>query len=255
MKERFVDIETTDGRMKTFVTHPEQGGPYPAVIIYMDIWGVRDELYDIARRVGTVGYYCMVPDFYYRQGRILNQFHDHEGRMISLHRLDQAREKQVRAPRGKLSGAMVMDDTAALLDFIDGDEPVRPGPLGAIGYCMGGLFVLAAAGHFPARFRASVSLHGTRLISDQADSPHLLAQKFQGELYCGFGELDHLSPPSMAGELEALLKPCAVEFHFEMHTGAEHGYALPDRDIHDRQAAARDWELIFAMFRRQLGTA
>ena len=52
MEERFVDIETRDGRMKTFVTHPEQGGPYPAVIVYMDLWGVRDELYDIARRVG-----------------------------------------------------------------------------------------------------------------------------------------------------------------------------------------------------------
>ena len=241
--------------MKTFITHPEQGGPCPAIIVYMDLWGVRDDLYEIARRVGTVGYYCMVPDLYYRQGTILNQFHDDDGRMISLHRLDGEREKQVRAPRAKLSGAMVMDDTAALLDFIDGTEPVRPGPLGAIGYCMGGWFVLAAAGHFPERFRASASLHGTRLISDQADSPHLLAQNFRGEMYCGFGELDHLSPPSMAAELDALLKPCEVAYSHEVHQGAEHGYALPDRDIYDRHAAARDWELIFAMFRRQLGTA
>jgi hypothetical protein len=28
---------------------------------------------------------------------------------------------------------------------------------------------------------------------------------------------------------------------------------LPDRDVYDRQAANRDWEYIFAMFRRQLG--
>ena len=39
---------------------------------------------------------------------------------------------------------------------------------------------------------------------------------------------------------------------YEVHPGAEHGYALPDRDIHDQRAANRDWELIFAMFRRQL---
>jgi hypothetical protein len=31
-----------------------------------------------------------------------------------------------------------------------------------------------------------------------------------------------------------------------------HGYALPDRDLHDKRAANRDWELIFAMFRSQL---
>jgi len=38
----------------------------------------------------------------------------------------------------------------------------------------------------------------------------------------------------------------------EVHRGAEHGYALPDRDVFDKQSANRDWEIIFAMFRRQL---
>jgi carboxymethylenebutenolidase len=66
MQEQFVEIKTGEGVMEAFVTRPEENGPFPAVIIYMDIWGVREELYDIARRVGTVGYYCMVPDFYYR---------------------------------------------------------------------------------------------------------------------------------------------------------------------------------------------
>ena len=69
MQEQFVEIKTDEGVMEAFVTHPEENGPFPTVIIYMDIWGVREELYDIARRVGTVGYYCMVPDFYYRNGK------------------------------------------------------------------------------------------------------------------------------------------------------------------------------------------
>ena len=37
-----------------------------------------------------------------------------------------------------------------------------------------------------------------------------------------------------------------------IHKGAVHGYALPDRDIFDKHAAERDWELIFAMFHRQI---
>ena len=238
--------------METFVTHPEEGGPFPAVVIYMDIWGVREELFDIARRVATVGYYCLVPDLYYRQGKVRNEFRDEANRMISLHLLDDERKRQVFEPREKLTGRIVMDDTAAILDFLPTDEAAGAGPVGSIGYCMGGWMVLAAAGHFPGRFRASASLHGTFLISDQADSPHLLVDKFRGELYCGFGELDPYSPPEMIDQLDALLRPCAVEHRFEVHQGAEHGYALPDRDIHDRRAAARDWELIFAMFRRQL---
>ena len=43
-----------------------------------------------------------------------------------------------------------------------------------------------------------------------------------------------------------------VTYFYELHLAAEHGYALPDRDIHDKRAANRDWEMIFAMFRRQL---
>lgn len=252
MKQRMVQVATEDGAMKTFVTHPEEGGPHPPVIIFMDIWGVREELYEIARRVATVGYYCAVPDLYWRQGEVLNQFRDGEGRMISLHYLDQARQHRVHAPRDALSDAKVMDDTAALLDFMDQDDAVRPGPVGSIGYCMGGWHVLNAAGHFPERFQASASLHGTRLISERPDSPHLLADRFRGELYCGFGELDHLAPPSMAAELAALLKPCDVDSRIEVHKGVEHGYALPDRDIFDAPAAARDWEIIFAMFDRRL---
>ena len=40
-----------------------------------------------------------------------------------------------------------------------------------------------------------------------------------------------------------------------VHRDADHGYALPDRDVFDKQAANRDWERIFAMFRRQLDEA
>jgi dienelactone hydrolase len=70
MKERFADVATPSGRMEAFITHPEEGGPFPAVIVYMDVFGLREELFDVARRVATVGYYAMVPDFYYRNGRL-----------------------------------------------------------------------------------------------------------------------------------------------------------------------------------------
>jgi carboxymethylenebutenolidase len=252
MRERFVDVETPSGRMETFVTHPEQDGPFPAVIIYMDIWGVREELFEIARRVGTVGYYCMVPDLYYREGKVRHEFRDAQNRMISLHALDEERKQRVIAPGRRLSNQMVVDDTGAILEFLRRGEPVRPGGIGAIGYCMGGRHVLCVAGQYPEHVRASASLHGTSLISDLADSPHRLAQQFRGELYCGFAETDPYAPLTMVKELDELLGPCPVAYRHEIHGGALHGYALPNRDIFHPRAAARDWELIFAMFHRQI---
>jgi carboxymethylenebutenolidase len=104
-----------------------------------------------------------------------------------------------------------------------------------------------SAGMFPEHFIASASLHGTTLISERDDSPHRLVDKFRGELYGGFAEHDPSAPLPMVQELEELLKPCPGHYRFTVHPGAEHGYALPDRDIHDKRAAARDWELIVAM--------
>jgi carboxymethylenebutenolidase len=218
----------------------------------MDVWGVREELHDIARRVGTVGYYVMVPNFYYRQGKISHEFRNERNEMISLNRLDEARRQQVLAPHARLSDGMVVADTGAILDFLATGEPVKPGAMGSIGYCMGGRHVLDVAGHYPDRFRASASLHGTRLISDEPDSAHLLADRFRGELYCGFAEFDHYAPLTMVRQLADILAACPVAYRYEIHKGAEHGYALPNRDIHHKRSATRDWEHIFAMFHRQI---
>lgn len=252
MKERRVDVPTPSGAMETFITHPGEDGPFPAVVIYMDVWGVREELFDIARRIATVGYYCMVPDLYYRQGKVRHEFRDENNRMISLEFLDEEQKERVRKPMRALTDAMVVDDTKALLDFIGSGEPVRSGAVGVIGYCMGGRHVFRIAGQFPERFRACASLHGTRLVTDQTDSPHFSAMKAQGELYCGFAEYDPYAPLSTINTLAETLKKGDVAYRYEVHQGAHHGYALPDRDIHDKHAANRDWELIFAMFHRQI---
>src|SRR6266576_1853623 len=68
MIEQTLDIATKDGAMETFICHPERGGPYPAVLLLMDAPGIREELRDMARRLGTVGYYVLLPNLYYRAG-------------------------------------------------------------------------------------------------------------------------------------------------------------------------------------------
>lgn len=253
MRERIAAVATSDGSMETFIVHPEQDGPFAAIVLYMDVWGIREELYDIARRIATVGYYCAVPDLYYRLGRVRHEFRDANNRMISLHALPEADRQRVTAPLSRLSDTMVAADTGALLDYFDKDESVKPGAMGSAGYCMGGRHVMTVAAAFPDRFRASAGLHPTSLISDRPDSPHLVADRLRGEFYCGFAETDAYAPLPMILEVDALLAKCPVRYHREIHGGAVHGYALPDRDIHHKQAANRDWELMFAMYRRQLG--
>src|ERR1700722_13108262 len=103
MKEQSIEIDTSAGKMPTFVVHPRQDGPFPAVILYMDIWGVREELYDIARWVATGGYYCLVPDLFYRQGKIRHEARDQRGKMISLSKLDNETRANVLPHANELS--------------------------------------------------------------------------------------------------------------------------------------------------------
>ena len=69
MIEKHIDIPGPDGAMNSFVVYPEEGGPHPVVLFYMDAPGKREELHDMARRLAAVGYYVVLPNLYYRRSR------------------------------------------------------------------------------------------------------------------------------------------------------------------------------------------
>ena len=68
MQERHVNLTTSQGAMDTFVVHPDGDGPFPVVLFYMDAPAIREELYDMARRIAGEGYYVALPDLFYRFG-------------------------------------------------------------------------------------------------------------------------------------------------------------------------------------------
>jgi carboxymethylenebutenolidase len=253
MIESMTDVPTPDGNMDTFIVHPEEGGPFPCVFVLMDIWGLREELFDVARRIAVNGYYCILPNFWYRRGKVRFEYRDAEGKMLSMKDLPADKQAELKANMSLVTDAMALSDIKAAMAFA-GKGPVKPGPMGSIGYCLGGRLALQAAHTWPDVFRASASLHGTHLVNDKPDSPHLFVDRFRGEMYCGFAEHDSLAPPSTIETLGKLMAGRKdVKYSALVHAGTHHGYSLPDRNIFDKQAANRDWERIMPMYRRQLG--
>ena len=70
MIENQVLVPTKYGVQPCFAACPDAPGQFPAVIIYMDAPGTREELRDHARHVAKHGYFCLLPDLYYRLGSI-----------------------------------------------------------------------------------------------------------------------------------------------------------------------------------------
>jgi carboxymethylenebutenolidase len=252
MIEKTVSLPRSGKTMEVFVVHPEGSGPFAPVVMYMDMWGMREVLRDLARRVATVGYCCVLPDFYYRGGKVRYAEADDARLGKSFADVSPERQALLQSAMGGLSDAMVLEDTVSLFEFLDGCDWVRPGPVGTIGYCMGGRHVLCVAGKFPGRVKASACLHGAYLVSDAEDSPHILATRAQGEIYFGHAERDKYASADVVERVNSALKGLAVRNTSRVHPGAQHGYAIPDRDVFDKHAANADWEQIFAMLRRQV---
>jgi carboxymethylenebutenolidase len=245
MIEATLDIATKDGAMETFICHPERGGPHPAVFLLMDAPGVREELRDMARRLGTVGYYVLLPNLYYRAGRDTIYGPD----VLTRGSADHTR---MRAVRTKMTIPPVMDDIAAMLDFVDRQEAVRRGPVGAHGYCMSGPYALAAAARYPDRVVAAASFYGTWLVNNAEESPHRNLGKVKGELYIACAEHDELAPLPMVEELRRLFETSGAKGELEIYAGVHHGFAFPGRWCFDKPAAERHWERLLALYRRRL---
>ena len=56
----------------------------------------------------------------------------------------------------------------------------------------------------------------------------------------------------MVQEFEDLIEGEKVDYRGVTHNGVEHGYALPDRDIYSKEAAAKDWEQIIKLYKDYL---
>ena len=240
MREQNVDVTTADGAMDCFVAQPDGAGPFAPVILYMDVPGIREELRDFARRIADSGYLCVLPDLYYREGKV--RFDLSKG---------EAELKKMFAVGSKLSNAMIMSDTQGILEYL-ADNPAAGEKTGVIGYCMSGQFVLSAAGTFPQRVRACASLYGTRMVTDKDDSPHKLIPHIEGEVYLGFAHHDPFVEDFVIPTLDKDMAANGINCQLEVHADTEHGFCFPQRPAYVEAAAEKVWQTVFAMFQRTL---
>ena len=243
MIEKTLQIETRDGVMETFLAHPDGEAPVPAVVLYMDAPGIREELRNFARRIAAEGYCCLLPDLYYRKGRI----------RFDLRTMTEAEGREMFAHMRSLSNPLVVSDTRALLAALEREPLAAEGPMGCIGYCMSGQYVMSVAGTFPEHFRASVSCYGVGIVTSEPDSPHLLASKVEGEMFFAFAEEDEYVPEDVIPTLRKALEEHAVTHEILVYPGTHHGFCFPERVGAYHEEAAEDvWRRTFEVFRRQL---
>src|ERR1700722_19461480 len=131
MSDEQVSIRTHDGECPAYVFTPPEGDQHPAVIFYMDGFGIQPTILEMGQRLAGHGYVVLVPDLYYRVGRYEpldpEKVFASGDVMGSIGRL-------FSSTNNRRAGA----DTEAFLAYLDSRDDVAGRKVGTTGYCMGG---------------------------------------------------------------------------------------------------------------------
>jgi carboxymethylenebutenolidase len=250
MSGQRVDLPTPDGVLDCYVFEPTGAGSAdsrqsPAVVFYMDAFGIRTDLDVMATRLADAGYVVAVPNLYHRSGA----FPPFDPALVAA---GGAERDRFMSMIKSINGDLVMRDTAAVIAHLDTRPAVRPGQFGTVGYCMGGGYALRAAGIFPERVAAAASFHGGSLATDRPDSPHQLATQMRARVYVGVAGIDPGFTDEQRQRLDAALREGGVNYEIEIYEGAQHGFAVHNHRVYDRAAAERHWERLLALFHAEL---
>jgi carboxymethylenebutenolidase len=239
-----ITVTTADGKMATFVAHPDPDGPFPVAVLYMDGVGYREQIKANARRFAADGYYCVAPDLFYRAGEKLTFDFSRMGE-------EGYRERLMSIVSGVKPDAVVAD-TQAIFDAIADDPAAASGPKVCVGYCMGARMALHAAAAMPDEFVAAAGIHPGALVTDAPDSPHLDLAGVQAELYFAFAENDHSATPEVVERFRQELENQGVAGVVERLPGTSHGFAMADLPVYDENATTRHFDRTLELWRRNL---
>ncbi|MCW2362507.1 MULTISPECIES: dienelactone hydrolase family protein [Sphingobium] len=243
--EKNVTIKTPDGSADAALFHPAGTGPWPAVLMWPDIMGLRPVFREMGRRLAAEGYVVLVPNPFYRNAvaPVIDgtfDFSNPESRKILF------------GYRAAMSDAAVDHDAAAYLGFLDAQPQVdKDRKAGVQGYCMGGPLSFRTAAVASARIGAVGSFHGGGLTTDQPSSPHLLIPKTDAAYLVAVAQNDDAKEPESKTILRKAFDAAGKTATVEVYP-ADHGWCVPGSQAYNHDAAEKAWAALLAMYRTAL---
>ncbi|OSC42251.1 dienelactone hydrolase family protein [Mycobacterium decipiens] len=233
-------VATPDGSCPVHLFAPAGPGPWPGVVMFPDAGGVRVTFDQMAARLAGSGYVVLLPDVYYREG-------DWAPFDMTTVFGDAQERARIMFMMGTLTPDRVTRDAGALFDYLASRPEVAGQRFGVCGYCMGGRMSLVIAGRQADRVVAAASFHGGGLVTDNPDSPHLLADQISATVYIGGAQNDASFTTDHAEQLDKALTAAGVQHRIEWYPAA-HGFAVPDNPPYDTAADERHWAAMTELF-------
>jgi carboxymethylenebutenolidase len=246
VQESEVEIKTADGTADAYFVHPAAGA-HPAVLIWPDIFGLRPAFRQMGKRLAESGYAVLVINPFYRTKRAPTAPEHPDFN-------DPATRSALMALMGSLTPQTAATDASALVSWLDGQKAVdRKRRMGTTGYCMGGPYTMRTAATVPDRIGAGASFHGGGLVTDKADSPHLLIPKMKAHYLIAIAENDDQRQPEAKDVLRAAFAKASLPAEIEVYAGTLHGWCPIDSQVYNHDQAEKAWSRMLVLFKSALG--
>lgn len=217
MPDITIPASDNSGSFGAYVAKPQSGDRWPGLILIQEIFGVNRNMRNWADTLAAQGYYCVVPDLFWRQ-------------QPGVQLTDQTKEEWDKA-FALMNGFNIdkgVEDLTTTLKWLRA-QPDCTGKVGDVGFCLGGR--LAVLMSTRTDIDASVSYYGVFLDN--------LVNEFgniRKPLLMHVAELDKYATPDKRAIYEPVLKALApVEYH--LYVEADHAFARIGGEHYNAEAA------------------
>jgi carboxymethylenebutenolidase len=196
--EETVSYKSGEETVSALVVTPGGKGPFPAVLVIQEWWGVNDWVKDQARALSKEGYVTLAVDLY--RGKVTDK-------------QEEAHQLMMGTPPDR-----ALRDLKAAFAYLGTRPDVKKDRVGSIGWCMGGRYSMALATE-EAALAAAVAYYGA-----PPTDPAAIA-RIKAPVLGNFGGADKGPSPEQVKEFEAAMKKAGKSVDVKIYEGAGHAFA------------------------------
>jgi carboxymethylenebutenolidase len=237
-----ISIDVNGTEMGAYVAKPAGDGAWPAVLLFMEVFGINAHIRSVVDRVAAEGYVVLSPDLFHRTGPGVELAYDEEGLMAGVGLM------------GQVTAAEALADVGAAIATLEARDDVAGKAIGAMGFCFGGHIAYLSACEFP--IAATASFYGGGVAQgvpgNEGKSTVERSDQIKGRILCLFGEKDDYIPAADVEKIRTTLAGTDVGHELVVYPGVGHGFFCDIRPDYDEKSAADAWSKVKALFASEL---